>query len=264
MKRRYILILLFLAIAVYVATDKTRVCRPDGMSDAEAARIIAIATEHGESFRRAIGEMRSNGVSLGAADATLDAILADPDQAFALTLERYALRQDSFESRGITDTWMQYRLQQSDDLNEILRDEYYSYIHSSNTNYFSMKLTEYLRNLALTIGGNSTELPYRFLVNPDLYTFALAQFSKSAGLKNIFDAKDNKAQPVTINYRFVETWSIFRTDRLSFIRVAISGNPLEMELTIHEAWYNGFDITSGDLVFSRWLGNRNCLTTFTN
>ncbi len=57
-------------------------CRPEGMSDAEATRIIEVATQQGKSFRAAIDQMRADGLSYET-DTTYDNFIADSERLIA-------------------------------------------------------------------------------------------------------------------------------------------------------------------------------------
>ncbi|MEE9454406.1 MAG: hypothetical protein V3V13_08505 [Paracoccaceae bacterium] len=254
MKRFLIILgLVFVVPFTYVAMAQTRVCKPDSMPEADAARIIAIATKHGEEFRRDIDKLRASGVSMQT-DTTLTDILADPGKTLARARELYF-------RRGVGGGWIQYRLDQGNELDDILLDTKYP-LQKYNNNYYSKLLDEQLQSLAISIGGRPTEVPYRFVIEPNMFVFALSQFAKSAKLRYVNGGwRHNHLQTQEIQYYFREARPLFRNEGLIQSQVIISANITQNELTLRGISYSGYDYVN-NLSFKFFFGKISCLTTF--
>lgn len=248
-----ILVILLLAAGGYLATMQTKLCRPEGMLDAEAARITAIATVQGENFRREIGEMRERGVSLRN-DATYDDVLADDERTLNLARE-------FFYRRLPPDRIRLSRIEQGEELDEILMESGFP-LKRQQVNYFALTLDQSLKDLALAIGAEPVEGSYSFLIDPQTYMFALAQFARSAGLKNTGGGTGGRLQTNRLGYGFVETWPLFRADKLANVRFSISSNLAENILTISPIFYR-FYSWKDDRLSKYIFVNRGCLATFT-
>lgn len=230
--KHFLLLFTLLSIAIpQIAISGVYVCQPEDMSDAEAERITAIATELGESFRDTINEARSNGVTLRN-DTTRADILANPEQAFALAKERY-------ERQGSHDLSVQIRLDQGEELDDILHE--FNRIHQHKTNYITMPLDEHLKTLAVALGGLPTDTPFEFMMDPKSFVFAMGKFAEAGELN--FGAPGWKRQiggHPNISFSLYETWSLFRQERFLNQRIELSSDTDGGTLSIVSVWISEF------------------------
>ena len=103
---------------------------------------------------------------------------------------------------------------------------------------------------------------YSFSIDPNIYIFALSQFARSAGLKNTGGREFRNVKPLTISYGFVETWPLFRADKLANVRFSISAILAENTLTIYPILYLSYSWKDNRLLKYIFV-NRGCLATFT-
>lgn len=247
----------FVALIMFagVATAKIDTCQPDGMSDAEAVRIIAIATKQGKAFRAAIDALRASGVSYEN-DTTYDDLMADPERALALAKERY-------EGQGVIGTWSSYRLEQGDDLDAVIREEINNWVNKRVVNFFALELISHLQKLAVRIGGEPTNSRYRFKINANTFVFALGHFVRSAGMKHFWGTKFNSDKYSSIQYGFSEIWVFRGNRRPNFdIRISLFADPKGDSVTLKSAYFYSADtLKNGWPILKR--RNENCLVTFT-
>jgi len=213
-------------------------CRPEGMSDAEAARIIDIATDQGKKFRETIDDLRAQGITYKT-DTTYENIMADPERALALAMERY-------RGRRIIGVATKYRLDQGDDLDQALMSTLDSWVQKKTTNYFTTIMLDSLQNLALLIGGEATLSPYQFKIPPNKFVFSLSHFAKSAGLNKFREAIIPSKYYLTASYRFTEDWSLFNKEILFEVGITFTTNPKRDDVTLETILFRGVDILKRD------------------
>ena len=285
----------FVALIIFagVATAKIDACQPDGMSDVEAARIIAIATQQGKAFRTAIDAIRASGVSYET-DTTYDDLMADPERALALALERHEGREKSSYGNS-----PEKELEIGAGLGRLLKYSINLWVKKQNVNFFTTELTSHLQQLAIQLGGDPTESPYRYKIDASTFVFALGHFTKGAEFKYIRGSVPNRiknnldrirANPSllkywAVNYKFSEERGLIETkSRLRFpilhdliarlktrsngrkpnfkILIFLTTNPAGEDITLDGISFNGVD-----LLKSRHPANEprdeGCLATFT-
>ncbi|WP_371226360.1 hypothetical protein, partial [Roseovarius sp. 2305UL8-3] len=177
-------------------------CRPDGMSDKEAERIITIATEQGQSFRAAIDKIRADGLTYSS-DSTYDDLMADPERALALANERHQGRESSLYN------YSPERIQEMGaSVDGFVEDHIVYWVRKENVNFFADELSSHLKDLAIQLGGKPTESNYRYQTDARTFIFALGKFAESAELKYIKGSIAGGTKLRFIRYRFSEKWTL--------------------------------------------------------
>lgn len=236
-----------------VATAKIDECQPNGMLDAEAARIIAIATEQGKAFRAAIDALRAGGVSYYD-DTTYDDLMADPERAIALVREHFGFK-----------VYFSYPIEYAQDSNvdDIISPRLSEWINRRNANYYAVELDDHFRLLATTIGGMHRSNPTWYLVSIKNFVFALFQFSKSAGLDYIGSTTTRilDTEFLRISYEFSEPNWMLENGETSKIVVTILGYKDKNQLHIEEV---SFDMLANkrNVTPSPHVEPRNCFVGF--
>lgn len=236
--RIFVLAMVLLMFCSGAAWAKIDECQPDGMSDVEAARIIAIATDQGQKFRKTIDDLRAQGITYET-DTTYENIMADPERALALALERYG-------GRRIIGVATKYRLDQGDNLDQALMGTLDSWVQKKTTNYFTTIMLDYLQNLILLIGGEATISPFQFKIPPNKFVFALSHFTKSADLNKFRDTINSSKYYLAASYRFTEDWSLFNKDTLFEVGITFTTNPKRDDVTLETILFRGVDILKRD------------------
>lgn len=256
--RAVLLFLISMALVGYWIKAEAWSCRPTEMSAVEAKKIKELALAQGKSFRQEIDDARERGISLET-DTTLEDILSDPDQTLARA-------KDLYERRGVTGAGMQLLLDQGWDLDDALL-RYDPPLLKRNNNYFSELLDSHLQMLAQSIGGKPTDQYYRIKISPKEFVFALEYFVKGAELSFVdgwvrtYEYDSFYTQEIQLI--FLETWSMYRSEKFTSPRVVLSTNIFQSELVLRSVTYSGYDyITNFSLNFL--LGNFNCLPTFSD
>lgn len=246
---------LVIALTMFSSGDlwaKIDECQPDGMSDEEAARIIAIATDQGQKFRKTIDDLRAQGITYET-DTTYENIMADPERALAWAREHYS-------RTSVTDLWVKYQLDQGRELNEILRKSLKSRILRINSNYFIFALENALKQLAVSIGGKPINSLYSFELDSDDFIFAFRQFTIAADLKYVGGRKTAFTGTIGARYGFTENWSLFRKDALYRLQIDITTNLDRSGINLEQMVFGPPDLLKGGWPLST-KNNRNCFET---
>ncbi|MCF6273674.1 MAG: hypothetical protein L3J37_10905 [Rhodobacteraceae bacterium] len=146
-------------------------------------------------------------------------------------------------------------------MDEILMESGYP-LKRQQVNYFALTLDQSLKDLALAIGAKPVEGSYSFSIDPHVYVFALSQFARSAGLKNTDGGTGGRLQTNRLGYGFVETWPLFRADRMAKVSFRITGDLTEQIVTINPIFYRSYS-WKDDRLSKYIFVNRGCLATFT-
>ena len=245
----------FVALIMFAGVAAARVddCQPAGMTDVEAARIIAIATEQGKAFRAAIDSIRASGMSYDT-DPTYDDLMADPERAVALIRERYGFQ-----------IYLSYpfELEKAGNIEEVISPRLTEWVNRNNTNYCAMEMYNHLRLLVFAIGGTLRSFPTWFQVDINKFVFALFQFSKGADLEYVgwSTTRIQNSGLLRISYEFKEPNQMLESDEPSKIIVTIMGYKDKNELFLGDV---SFDIHANkhDITPSMRAEPGNCYEAF--
>ncbi|WP_371229936.1 hypothetical protein, partial [Roseovarius sp. 2305UL8-3] len=230
-------------------------CRPDGMSDKEAERIITIATEQGQSFRAAIDKMRADGVTYRN-DTAYDDLIANPEQLIALARERHGGRESSqYNNDPELLAELGYQVE------GFLESNTSRWVKKDNYNYFTIELAKRLRNLAVLVGGEPSASDFRYKLELSKFVFALDHFAEGAEFKYLAGSTAVGDQYVTIYNYFSEKWA-FRGRKPNYrIRIFLTTDPDGVNVT-----FDNIAFGPGDLLKNTWPlfqdANENCLASY--
>lgn len=256
---RIVFALIFLGLISFTLLPniyQTRVCVPPGVSRQDAREIRSAAAQIGNEFRSKLGAARAQGQSLKD-NEYLEALLSDPEAALARAKYLYY-------RQGASHLVVRALLDQGEDLDDILSNSRL-YLTGSENNYITELLDQHLRKLALSVGGSITEDNYRFIVEPNQFVLALAQFSRSAGLVYLnghsFPSEHSTAGRERIVFQLRETWPLFRDDGILSIHIVIQALPTSGEILVSTVRVSGYDyITNASITAA--VGNTDCFTAF--
>lgn len=239
-----------------IANAKIDKCQPDGMSDDEAERIIAIATEQGKAFRAKIDALRASGVSYET-DTTYDDLMADPERVLALAKVRHFGRETSLYGNS-----PKVLRELNTTLDWLFENRIGYWIKKQNLNFFTTELTSHLQQLAIQLGGEPTKSPYRYKINTKTFIFALGHFTKGAELKYLVGVSENRVKYTSIRNRFSEKWALYGRKPNFEILIFLTANPAGGDVTLDYISFGWVDWLKGSSpIFLR--GNEGCLATFT-
>lgn len=234
-------------------------CRPDGMSDAEANRIIELATTQGQTFRSNINELRASGLNYER-DKTYDELIADPDRALELANERHLGRESSLYTYS-----PEHIREMGASVDGFVESHIQYWVQKKNVNFFANELTNHLADLAVELGGKPTKSKYRYQVDAKDFVYALGIFAEAAQLKHITGSVTGGDKFVFLRYRFAEEWTLksaLEERKPNFlISVFLTTSPSGEEVT-----FDGISFGPTDLLKNHWpmfeTKEESCLATY--
>ncbi len=229
-RRLAVVSVLLAVLSAGTASAKIDACQPDGMADAEAARILAIGTAQGKAFRKAIDALRAGGMSMKT-DTTYATIIADPDRALALAKERR-------EAQRTPRLLEPDQSKTGEDLDAAILKRIDYWINKRTTNYYTAALYDHLGDLAVSIGGKPADIKNRFEVNLDTYIFALTGFVRGAEWELHWDYEHEMPEYGTVRYAFSEAWPLFRADGFGQVWLNFTTGTGRKDLSVENSDYS--------------------------